>query len=57
MEEGGKSMFDGFVCIDGISGESSDDRHAGWIEIMDIFNHIIAQRGGPNGHTAHGQKG
>jgi len=29
-------MFDGFVRIEGISGESSDEKHAGWIEIMDF---------------------
>lgn len=28
-------MFDAFVQIEGISGESSDDRYSGWIEIMD----------------------
>jgi hypothetical protein len=25
-------MFDGFVHIGGNPGESSDDKHAGWIE-------------------------
>jgi type VI secretion system secreted protein Hcp len=29
-------MFDGFMRIEGISGESSDEKHAGWIEIMDF---------------------
>ncbi len=29
-------MFDGFVHIDGIPGESDDEKHAGWIEIMDF---------------------
>ena len=29
-------MFDGFVRIEGISGESSDEKHAGWIEITDF---------------------
>jgi type VI protein secretion system component Hcp len=29
-KKGGKSMFDGFVQIEGISGESSDEKHAGW---------------------------
>jgi len=29
-------MFDGFVHIDGIPGESTDEKHAGWIEIMDF---------------------
>lgn len=27
-------MFDGFVKIDGIEGESTDDKHQGWIEIQ-----------------------
>ena len=26
--------FDAFVKIDGIEGESTDDRHPGWIEIV-----------------------
>lgn len=29
-------MFDGFLRIDGIPGESSDKKHADWIEIMDF---------------------
>jgi type VI secretion system secreted protein Hcp len=36
MKKGGKSMFDGFVRIEGISGESSDEKHADWIEIHDF---------------------
>jgi type VI secretion system secreted protein Hcp len=27
--------FDGFIKIDGIDGESTDERHRGWIEITD----------------------
>lgn len=26
--------FDGFIRIDGIDGESSDDQHKGWIEVV-----------------------
>jgi type VI secretion system secreted protein Hcp len=26
--------FDAFVKIDGIEGESTDDKHAGWIEVL-----------------------
>lgn len=26
--------FDAFVRIDGIEGESTDDKHQGWIEIL-----------------------
>ncbi len=28
-------MFDGFIRLDGIPGESSDDKHADWIEMID----------------------
>ena len=28
-------MFDGFMHIEGISGECADDKHTGWIEILD----------------------
>lgn len=27
--------FDGFIKIEGIEGESSDDQHKGWIQRMD----------------------
>jgi type VI secretion system secreted protein Hcp len=36
-------MFDGFVRIEGISGESTDDKHAGWIEITD-FDLDVSQK-------------
>jgi len=26
--------FDAFIKIDGIEGESTDDKHQGWIEIL-----------------------
>jgi type VI secretion system secreted protein Hcp len=35
--------FDAFIHIDGIEGESSDDRHAGWIEVQN-FNLSVGQR-------------
>ncbi|MFZ1987280.1 MAG: type VI secretion system tube protein Hcp [Desulfatitalea sp.] len=35
--------FDAFMHIDGIQGESSDERHAGWIEILN-FNLGVGQR-------------
>jgi hypothetical protein len=34
--QGGKSMFDGFIQIQGIAGESTDGKHPGWIEIIDF---------------------
>lgn len=34
--------FDAFLKIDGIPGESSDDKHAEWIEITS-FNHSMEQ--------------
>jgi type VI secretion system secreted protein Hcp len=36
-------MFDGFVSIDGIDGESFDDRHPDWIEIMD-YDLAVSQK-------------
>lgn len=45
-KEGGKSIFDGFVRIEGISGESSDEKHAGWIEIID-FDMNVSQTVAP----------
>ena len=35
-------MFDGFIKIDGVPGESLDDKHKDWIEILS-FNHGISQ--------------
>ncbi len=35
--------FDAFIHIDGIEGESSDARHAGWIEVKN-FNLSVGQR-------------
>lgn len=26
--------FDGFIRLDGLEGESTDEKHAGWIEIL-----------------------
>ncbi len=34
--------FDAFLKIDGISGESTDDKHKDWIEILS-FNHSMMQ--------------
>lgn len=36
-------MFDGFLRIEGIPGESSDDKYVGWIEIMD-FDLDVSQK-------------
>ncbi|OLE74363.1 MAG: fimbrial protein [Acidobacteria bacterium 13_1_20CM_2_57_8] len=35
-------MFDAFLKIDGIPGESTDDKHKDWIEILS-FSHGVAQ--------------
>lgn len=35
--------FDAFIKIDGIEGESTDDKHSGWIEILD-FNCGVEQK-------------
>ncbi len=34
--------FDAFIKIDGIDGESTDDKHAGWIEMVS-FNNGLTQ--------------
>lgn len=34
--------FDAFIKIDGVEGESSDDKHAGWIEVTS-FNTGLSQ--------------
>jgi type VI secretion system secreted protein Hcp len=36
-------MFDGFIQIQGIGGESTDDKHSGWIEAID-FDLDIGQK-------------
>jgi type VI secretion system secreted protein Hcp len=33
-KEGYEVSFDGFIQLDGIQGESTDDKHRGWIEIL-----------------------
>ncbi|MEO7652407.1 MAG: type VI secretion system tube protein Hcp, partial [Bryobacteraceae bacterium] len=35
-------MFDTFLKIDGIPGESTDDAHKEWIEVLD-FDHEMTQ--------------
>jgi type VI secretion system secreted protein Hcp len=35
-------MFDAFIKIDGVPGESTDDKHKDWIEVLD-FTHGITQ--------------
>lgn len=35
--------FDAFIKIDGIEGESADDKHAGWIEMLS-YNTGVTQR-------------
>jgi len=36
-------MFDSFLQIDGIKGESQEDKHADWIEVI-AFNHQVKQK-------------
>ena len=36
--------FDAFLKIDGIPGESSDDKHKDWIEILS-YSHGVSQSG------------
>src|ERR1035438_2948598 len=35
-------MFDGFLSIDGIKGESTESNHKDWIEILS-YNHQVTQ--------------
>lgn len=34
--------FDAFISIDGIDGESTDDKHQGWSEILSMSNCFIS---------------
>ena len=36
--------FDTFLQIDSVQGESTDDKHKGWIEVFS-FSHGVAQSG------------
>jgi len=47
-------MFDAFLKIDGIPGESTDDKHKGWVEILS-FSHGISQRATGSQSTAGGR--
>jgi type VI secretion system secreted protein Hcp len=46
-------MIDAYMKVDGIDGESTDQNHAGWIEILD-FDFGIAQKVCINASTAGG---
>jgi type VI secretion system secreted protein Hcp len=45
--------FDTFIKIDGIEGESTDDKHAGWIEVTS-FNSGLNQRTSATASSAGG---
>lgn len=45
--------FDAFLKIDGIPGESTDDKHADWIEIIS-FNHGVHQPASATASSAGG---
>lgn len=45
--------FDCFLKIDGIEGESTDDRHSGWIEIA-TYNHGVVQKTSATASSAGG---
>jgi type VI secretion system secreted protein Hcp len=45
--------FDGFIKIDGIPGESTDDKHKDWIEILS-FSHKHSQPGSATDSSAGG---
>ena len=46
-------MIDAYMKIDGIDGESTDEEHAGWIEVLD-FDFCIAQKVSRTASTAGG---
>ena len=31
---------DMFITLDGLKGESTDDKHAGWIEVLHYSHHM-----------------
>ncbi len=37
-------MFDAYLQIDGIKGESQEDKHKDWIEVLS-FSHNVTQSG------------
>ena len=45
--------FDTFIKIDGIEGESTDDKHAGWIEVIS-FDSGVSQRTSATASSAGG---
>jgi type VI secretion system secreted protein Hcp len=45
--------FDAFLSIDGISGESSDDKHKGWIEVL-YYSHGSSQPASATASSAGG---
>lgn len=45
--------FDAFLKIDGIPGESTDDKHKDWIEVLS-FSHGVSQRASGSASTGGG---
>jgi type VI secretion system secreted protein Hcp len=48
--------FDAFLKIEGIDGESSDDKHASQVEVLS-YSHHVAQQGGASTSRVQGQTG
>lgn len=46
-------MIDAYMKIDGIEGESTDQKHTGWIEVLD-YDFCIAQKVSRSASTAGG---
>lgn len=46
-------MIDAYLKIDCIQGESTDEKHAGWIEVLD-YDFSIAQKVSPTASSAGG---
>jgi type VI secretion system secreted protein Hcp len=53
IAEGTNMPFDAFLKIDGIPGESTDDKHKEWIEILS-FNYGVSQSTSGSASTAGG---
>ncbi len=45
--------FDAFLKIDGVEGESTDDSHDKWIEVLSVSHALTQQSTGPSGGGAH----
>ena len=45
--------FDAFLKIDGVDGESTDDQHKKWIEVLSVSHRMTQQSTGTSGGGIH----